>query len=150
MVLASPGPLLTPPPSSSPPKTPHRSYSAQTRSQNEEKNPPTLASDGRRRECQNTLSETLAEELLPLRRAWKHRLGARKLARLLFETGAGDRQSGIYPLRWSLRSASRASNSQTGSDPSDQPRSHPGWRCYQGHTGKIGVGTFEKPSPVRG
>ncbi len=40
MVLAAPGPLLTPPPSSSPPKTPHRSYSAQTRSQNEEKNPP--------------------------------------------------------------------------------------------------------------
>ncbi len=27
MVLASPGPLLTPPPSSSPPKTPHWSYS---------------------------------------------------------------------------------------------------------------------------
>ena len=26
MVLASPGPLLTPPPSSSPPKTPNRSY----------------------------------------------------------------------------------------------------------------------------
>jgi hypothetical protein len=26
MVLAAPGPLLTPPPSSSPPKTPHRSY----------------------------------------------------------------------------------------------------------------------------
>ena len=40
MVLAAPGPLLTPPPSSSPPKTPHRSYSAQTRSQNEEKNLP--------------------------------------------------------------------------------------------------------------
>jgi hypothetical protein len=39
MVLAAPGPLLIPPPSSSPPKTPHRSYSAQTRSQNEEKNP---------------------------------------------------------------------------------------------------------------
>jgi hypothetical protein len=37
MVLATPGPLLTPPPSSSPPKTPHRSYSAQTRSQDEEK-----------------------------------------------------------------------------------------------------------------
>jgi hypothetical protein len=33
-----PGPLLTPPPSSSPPKTPSRSYSAQIRSQNEEKN----------------------------------------------------------------------------------------------------------------
>jgi tetratricopeptide (TPR) repeat protein len=30
MVLAAPGPLLTPPPSSSPPKTPHRSYSAIT------------------------------------------------------------------------------------------------------------------------
>ena len=30
MVLAAPGLLLTPPPSSSPPKTPHRSYSAQT------------------------------------------------------------------------------------------------------------------------
>jgi hypothetical protein len=30
MVLASPGPLLTPPPSSSPPKTPFRSYSAIT------------------------------------------------------------------------------------------------------------------------
>ena len=40
MVLAAPGPLLTPPPSSSPPKTPHLCYSAQTRSQNEEKNPP--------------------------------------------------------------------------------------------------------------
>jgi hypothetical protein len=40
MVLAAPGPLLTPPPSSSPPKTPHRSYSSQTRSQDEEKNPP--------------------------------------------------------------------------------------------------------------
>jgi hypothetical protein len=40
MVLAAPGPLLTPPPSSSPPKTPHRSYSAQTRSQDEVKNPP--------------------------------------------------------------------------------------------------------------
>ena len=40
MVLAAPGPLLTPPSSSSPPKTPHRSCSAQTRSQNEEKNPP--------------------------------------------------------------------------------------------------------------
>jgi hypothetical protein len=39
MVLADPGPLLTPP-SSSPPKTPHLSYSAQARSQNEEKNPP--------------------------------------------------------------------------------------------------------------
>ena len=30
MVLASPGPVLTPPPSSSPPKTPHRSCSART------------------------------------------------------------------------------------------------------------------------
>jgi hypothetical protein len=40
MVLAAPGPLLTPPPSSSPPKTPHLSYSTQTRSQDEEKNPP--------------------------------------------------------------------------------------------------------------
>jgi hypothetical protein len=40
MVLAAPCPLLTPPPSSSPPKTPHWSYSAQTRSQNEKKNPP--------------------------------------------------------------------------------------------------------------
>jgi hypothetical protein len=40
MVLATPGLLLTPPPSSSPPKTPHRSYSAQIKSQNEEKNPP--------------------------------------------------------------------------------------------------------------
>ncbi len=39
MVLAAPGPLLTPPPSSSPPKTPHWSYSTQTRSQDEEKNP---------------------------------------------------------------------------------------------------------------
>jgi hypothetical protein len=38
MVLADPGPLLTPPPSSSPPKTPYWSYSAQTRSRNEEKN----------------------------------------------------------------------------------------------------------------
>ena len=37
MVLAAPGPLLTPPPYSSPPKTPHQSYSVQTRSQNEEK-----------------------------------------------------------------------------------------------------------------
>jgi hypothetical protein len=42
MVLAAPGPLLTPPPSSCPPKTLHRSCSAQTRSQNEEKkHPPT-------------------------------------------------------------------------------------------------------------
>ena len=40
MFLASPDPLLTPPPSSSPPKTPHRPYSAQTRAQNEEKNLP--------------------------------------------------------------------------------------------------------------
>jgi hypothetical protein len=40
MVLAAPGPLLTPPPSSSPPKTPARSYSAEIRSQNEEKNHP--------------------------------------------------------------------------------------------------------------
>ena len=40
MVLAAPGPLLTPPPSFSPPETPHLSYSLQTRSQNEEKNPP--------------------------------------------------------------------------------------------------------------
>ena len=40
MVLAAPGLLLTPPPSSFPPKTPFRSYSAQIRSQNEEKNPP--------------------------------------------------------------------------------------------------------------
>jgi hypothetical protein len=40
MVLAAPGPLLTPPPSSSPPKTPFRSYSAQIRSQNGQKNPP--------------------------------------------------------------------------------------------------------------
>ena len=31
MVLAAPGPLLTPTPSSSPPKTPFRSYSAQIR-----------------------------------------------------------------------------------------------------------------------
>jgi hypothetical protein len=38
MVLAAPGPLLTPPPSSFPPKTPFQSYSAQIRSQNEEKN----------------------------------------------------------------------------------------------------------------
>ena len=40
MVLADPGPLLTPPPSSSLPKTPIQSYSAQIRSQNEEKNQP--------------------------------------------------------------------------------------------------------------
>jgi len=40
MVLAAPGLLLTPLPSSFPPKTPFRSYSAQIRSQNEEKNPP--------------------------------------------------------------------------------------------------------------
>jgi hypothetical protein len=38
MVLTAPGPLLTPPPSSSPPKTPFRSFSAQIRSQNVEKN----------------------------------------------------------------------------------------------------------------
>ena len=37
MVLAAPGPLLTPPPSSSPPKAPFWSYSTQIRSQNEEK-----------------------------------------------------------------------------------------------------------------
>ena len=40
MVLAAPGPLLTPPPSSSIPKTPIRSCSAMNRSQNEEKNHP--------------------------------------------------------------------------------------------------------------
>ena len=40
MVLTTPGPLLTPLPSSSLPKTPHLSYSAQTQSQNEEKTPP--------------------------------------------------------------------------------------------------------------
>ena len=40
MVLAAPGPILTPPPSSSLPKTPIQSYSAQIRSQNEEKNHP--------------------------------------------------------------------------------------------------------------
>jgi len=40
MVLAYPGSLLTPPPSSSPPKTPHLSYSSQTRSKDEEKNTP--------------------------------------------------------------------------------------------------------------
>ena len=40
MVLAAPGQLLTPSPSSSPPKTPHRSSSAQIRSQNEEKKHP--------------------------------------------------------------------------------------------------------------
>ena len=42
MVLAAPGPLLTPPPSSSPPKTPFRSYSDQNLSQNEEKNHPVV------------------------------------------------------------------------------------------------------------
>ncbi len=45
MVLAAPGPLLTPPPSSSPPKTPQWSYSAQIRTQNEGKtrnHPPPL------------------------------------------------------------------------------------------------------------
>ena len=40
MVLAAPGLLLIPPPSSSPSKTPIRSYSAQIRSQNEEKSRP--------------------------------------------------------------------------------------------------------------
>jgi hypothetical protein len=40
MVLGAPGSLLTPPPSSSPPKTPHLSYSSQTRSKDEEKNTP--------------------------------------------------------------------------------------------------------------
>jgi hypothetical protein len=40
MVLADPGLLLTPPPSSSQLKTSHRSYSAQIQSQNEEKTPP--------------------------------------------------------------------------------------------------------------
>ena len=34
MALAAPGPLLTPPTSSCPPETPHRSYSAQIQSQN--------------------------------------------------------------------------------------------------------------------
>ena len=43
MVLAAPGPLLTPPPSSPPPKTPHRSYSAQIQSQNENPCPPDSA-----------------------------------------------------------------------------------------------------------
>jgi hypothetical protein len=40
MVLAAHGPLLTQPPSSPPPKSPIRSYSAQIRSQNEEKTHP--------------------------------------------------------------------------------------------------------------
>ena len=40
MVLAAPGPLLTPPPSSSPPKTPVRSYSAQTPLRNGDPTPP--------------------------------------------------------------------------------------------------------------
>ncbi len=40
MVLASPGPLLTPPPSSSPPKTPIRSYSAKTPPRNGHPTPP--------------------------------------------------------------------------------------------------------------
>ena len=40
MVLAEPGLHLTPPPSSSPPKTSFQSYSAQIRSHNEEKTPP--------------------------------------------------------------------------------------------------------------
>jgi hypothetical protein len=50
MVLAAPDPLLTPPPSSSPPKTAYRSYSIQTRSQNEEKNhtPQTVPAPQRR------------------------------------------------------------------------------------------------------
>jgi hypothetical protein len=40
MVLTSPGPLRTPPSSSSPPKTPHRSYSAQTPPRNGNPAPP--------------------------------------------------------------------------------------------------------------
>jgi hypothetical protein len=40
MVLASPGPLLTPPPSSFPPTTPKRSYSAQTPPRNGNPTPP--------------------------------------------------------------------------------------------------------------
>jgi len=40
MVLACPGPLLTPPPSSSPPKTPTRSYSTQTPPRNGNPTPP--------------------------------------------------------------------------------------------------------------
>jgi len=47
MVLASPGTLRTPPPSSSPPKTPIRSYSAQTPPRNGNSTPPPPG--GRRR-----------------------------------------------------------------------------------------------------
>jgi hypothetical protein len=64
MVLASPGPLLTPPPSSSPQKTPHQSYSDHTRSQNEEKNLP-------------------PKQYLPLQTRTRHRLSHRPHVQML-------------------------------------------------------------------
>jgi hypothetical protein len=54
MVLADPGPLLTPPPSSSPPKTPIRSYSAQTPPRNGNPTPPPPGGRGGRRRGRGT------------------------------------------------------------------------------------------------
>ena len=54
MVLDSPGPLLTPPPSSSPPKTPIRSYSAQTPPRTGNPTPPPPGGRGGRRRGRDT------------------------------------------------------------------------------------------------
>jgi hypothetical protein len=54
MVLASPGPLLTPPPSSSIPKTPIGSYSAQTPFCNRNPTPPLPGGRGGRRRGRGT------------------------------------------------------------------------------------------------
>jgi hypothetical protein len=50
MVLASPGPLLTPPPSSSPPKTPFRSYSVITPPRHGNPTPPPPGGSGSSRQ----------------------------------------------------------------------------------------------------
>ena len=54
MVLAAPGPLLTPPSSSSPPKTPIRSYSAQTPARNGNPTTPLPGGRGGRRPGRGT------------------------------------------------------------------------------------------------
>ncbi len=50
MVLASPGPLLTPPPSSSPQKTPHWSYSFITPPRYVNQTPPSPGCNGSHRQ----------------------------------------------------------------------------------------------------
>jgi hypothetical protein len=54
MVLASPSPLLTPPPSSSPPKTTIRSYSAQTPTRNGNPISPPPVARGDRKQGRDT------------------------------------------------------------------------------------------------